>query len=106
MRRTHAVEVAAAAAAGAAVYFGGVGVTSTTRWSDKLTSTTRCRLVLLQLQISFMTEELGLPEARVQKILVKSPKILSYGVERMRDKQCYLEEGLQLGANDVSDNDE
>lgn len=52
--------------------------------------------------MSFMAEELGLPEADVQKILVKSPKLLSYGVESMRDKQCYLEEGLQLGAKDVS----
>lgn len=56
--------------------------------------------------MSFMTEELGLPEADVQKILVKSPKLLSYGVEGMRKKQRYFEEGLQLGAKEVSVNDE
>lgn len=60
------------------------------------------RLVPLYLQMSFMAEELGLPDADVRKILIKSPKLLSYGVESMRDKQCYLEEGLQLGAKDVS----
>lgn len=49
-----------------------------------------------------MTQELGLPVSDVHKILVRSPKLLSYGVESMREKQCYLEEGLQLGANDVS----
>lgn len=52
--------------------------------------------------MSFMTEELGLPEAVVQKILVRSPKLLSYGVESMRDKRGYFEKGLQLGAKDVS----
>lgn len=55
--------------------------------------------------MSFLTEELGLPGADVQKILIRSPKILSYGVESLRDKQRYLEEGLQLSAKDVSEND-
>lgn len=60
---------------------------------------------LLLLQMSYLTEELGLPEAHVQNIVVRSPKLLSYSVENMRDKQRYLEEGLKLGANDVSEND-
>lgn len=49
----------------------------------------------------FFTEELGVSEAQVLKILVRSPILLSYSTESMRGKRSYFEEGLQLDAKDV-----
>lgn len=49
----------------------------------------------------FFIEELGLAEAQVLKILVRSPILLSYSMESLRGKQSYFEEGLQLDAEDV-----
>lgn len=49
----------------------------------------------------FFTDELGVAEAQVLKIIVRSPKLLSYSMESMRGKQSYFEEGLRLNGEDV-----
>ena len=49
----------------------------------------------------FLQDELGVTEAQVLKMLVRSPKLLSLGVESLRRKQSYFEDGLQLNADDV-----
>lgn len=49
----------------------------------------------------FLTEELGVAQSQVLKILVRSPKLLSYSMESMRGKKSYFEEGLKLDAEDV-----
>lgn len=55
----------------------------------------------LQLKMSFLQDELGVTDAQVLKILVRSPKLLSLGVENLRRKRTYFEEGLHLNADDV-----
>lgn len=57
--------------------------------------------VVVFIQMNFFSSELGVAEAQVMKILVRSPILLSYSLESMRRKISYFEEGLQLGANDV-----
>lgn len=53
----------------------------------------------------FFTEEIGIAEAQVLKIVIRSPILLSYGIESMRGKASYLKEGLQLDEADVRTND-
>lgn len=55
--------------------------------------------------MKFLTEELGVAEAQVLKIVIRSPILLSYGIESMRGKASYLKEGLQLDDADVRTGD-
>lgn len=59
------------------------------------------RHALFFIQMDFFSSELGVAEAQVLKILVRSPILLSYSLESMRRKISYFEERLQLDANDV-----
>lgn len=53
----------------------------------------------------FFTEEIEIAEAQVLKIVMRSPILLSYGIESMFGKASYLKEGLQLDKADVRTDD-
>lgn len=51
--------------------------------------------------MAFFIEDIGIAEAQVLKIVIRSPILLSYSTESMRGKASYLKERLRLGDKDV-----